>query len=80
MLGRLRMDIDTCITTYGRLGSVVFQPKRAKQNFLMRVIDFFRVTGTFSSKSLEREIRSIIEDVERDAEAKLISPEPSCRV
>ncbi|EWZ28232.1 hypothetical protein FOZG_18073 [Fusarium oxysporum Fo47] len=66
MLGRLRMDVDTCIEKYGELSSRVFQPKRAG----------------YRSGRLEQEIKNMVEEVEGDAQSRLlqIGPDPECRV
>ncbi|KAF5268040.1 hypothetical protein FOXYS1_1072 [Fusarium oxysporum] len=82
MLGRLRMDVDTCIEKYGELSSRVFQPKRAGVNFLGKLKDFAKAEGKYRSARLEQEIKNMVEEVEGDAQSRLlqIGPDPECRV
>ncbi|QKD59085.2 phospholipase, patatin family protein, partial [Fusarium oxysporum Fo47] len=68
MLGRLRMDVDTCIEKYGELSSRVFQPKRAGVNFLDKLKDFAKAEESIALAG--------------DAQSRLlqIGPDPECRV
>jgi len=79
MLGRLQMDVDTCIDEYGKLSSVVFQPKRTRYNFIGKLKDVWTVRGAYSSDSLASEIRNIVESREGDAGAKLMGPNAPCK-
>ena len=79
MLGRLQMDINTCINTYLNLSSAVFQPKRTKRDFLGRTRDIWNVDGEYSSDRLAAEVRTIVESQEGDAQAKLANPNVPCK-
>ncbi|KAI9862173.1 MAG: hypothetical protein M1824_001554 [Vezdaea acicularis] len=80
MLGRLQMDVDTCINKYIELSSAAFQPKRVKGNFFGKAKDILKVEGTYSSDSLASEIRNIVKSQEGDAEAKLRNSNAPCKV
>jgi patatin-like phospholipase/acyl hydrolase len=73
MLGRLQMDIDSCITAYLDLSSVAFRRKRHKANIFGRANDAYNVKGTYSSEDLERVVKELVKSVEGDSEAKLAS-------
>ncbi|KAI9854271.1 MAG: hypothetical protein M1813_001311 [Trichoglossum hirsutum] len=79
MLGRLQMDIDTCINKYRELSEAAFQSKRAKGNLLGKVRDIWKTHGKYSSTRLVSEIRTIVESVEGDASAKLMSSNTPCK-
>lgn len=82
MLGRLRMDVDTCIEKYGELSSRVFQPKRSGVNFLGKLKDFAKAEGKYRSGRLEQEIKNMVEEVEGNAQSRLLQtgPDAECRV
>ena len=63
MLGRLRMDVQTCIDKYIELASAAFEPKSR-------------------SEILVREMRQAVQDRldDKDPEAKLLNPDPVCKV
>ena len=54
MLGRLKMDVDECITAYTTLSDQIFQKKRH------RVTLRGHIQGRFDSDELERVIKEII--------------------
>ena len=58
MLGRLEMDVDECIKAYKALMETVFEKR---QNFL-RLGFSGTIKPKFSSKRLEKAIKSVIED------------------
>jgi len=64
MLGRLEMDIDSCIAAYLELSSVAFQRRRNIFNAIGRGSDTYHVNGTYSSKSLEKMVKDLVEDLE----------------
>jgi hypothetical protein len=80
MLGRLRMDIETCISKYGDLSHMVFQPKRAKLNLNGRSKDAWEVESAFDSDALAQVIRNIVEESGLQPESKLFEEEPQCKV
>lgn len=57
MLGRLEMDVDECIAAYKTLMKTVFEKKRS----LFSVGLTGNIKARFSSKALERAIKSVIE-------------------
>jgi hypothetical protein len=79
MLGRLQMDIDSCIDTYVKLSSVVFQPKRVKSNVFGRAKDIWEVDGEYSSECLASEIRTIVASHEDNDQAKLMDSSSPCK-
>ncbi|KAI9764163.1 MAG: hypothetical protein M1840_008645 [Geoglossum simile] len=79
MLGRLQMDIDTCIKKYCELSGAAFQPKRAKGNVLGKVKDIWNTRGKYSSTRLASEIQTIVESVEGDAHAKFMNSNAACK-
>jgi hypothetical protein len=78
MLGRLQMDIDTCIDTYVRLSSAVFQPKRVKANIFGKAKDIWKVDEAHSSDRLASEMKTIVA-LQEDAQAKLMNPGAPCK-
>jgi len=79
MLGRLQMDIDTCIDVYVKLSSAVFQPRRENLNIFGRVMDAWEVNGAYSSECLASEIRAIVASQEGNDQAELMSPDSPCK-
>jgi hypothetical protein len=63
MLGRLHMDVDTCITKYCELSSIVFQPKRSKANVIFRLKDLVKVEGKYRSDQLETEVKNMVREI-----------------
>ncbi|CZR51766.1 uncharacterized protein PAC_01643 [Phialocephala subalpina] len=79
MLGRLRMDIETCIGKYEELSDAIFQPKRSKLNLFGRGKDAWTLSGAFDSEKLAQEIRNIVQEVGEDPDSKLIEDTPECK-
>jgi hypothetical protein len=79
MLGRLQMDIDTCIKKYLELSSAAFQPKRAKAHIFGRAKDIWEAGGAYSSKCLADEVRTIVNAQTGNAQAKLMKPDALCK-
>jgi hypothetical protein len=61
MLGRLEMDVDTCIQKYIELSAAAFQTKRMKRAFLWKVKDFWNVHGKYSAEAPTPKIKKIVE-------------------
>ena len=81
MLGRLKMDIDECITVYLEISRDVFQPKKKRYNIFGRASDAIKVRGRFDSEALKSGIQKIVVRAGEDRNAKLrIEDEPKCRV
>ena len=82
MLGRLRIDVQTCIDMYIKLASAAFEPKRSKANLLSKLKDKWKVQGAYRSDILVREMRQAVQDQldDKDPEAKLLDPDPVCKV
>src|SRR5690554_1441938 len=72
MLGRLRMDVQTCIDKYIELSSAAFTPKRHKAS-LLRLRDKWQVNGKYAAGRLVKEFRQTVQDNthDNDPEAKL---------
>ncbi|ORY07783.1 phospholipase [Clohesyomyces aquaticus] len=81
MLGRLKLDIQTCINVYLKLSEDAFQPSRSKMNWLGKSKDFATVKGRFSSDKLTTCIKQVIEEYGKlDKEAPLFEGDtPRCR-
>ena len=77
MLGRLEMDVESCIDAYTRLIGDVFSKRK-------KPIDWrLNVKGQFSSKDLETAIKSLIpsrEDAEKALLNDSLSEKRACRV
>jgi patatin-like phospholipase/acyl hydrolase len=73
MLGRLQMDIDSCMAAYLDLSSVAFQRKRHKANIVGRLNNAYHVKGAYSSEGLEGVVKELVKSIEGDSEAKLAS-------
>jgi patatin-like phospholipase/acyl hydrolase len=81
MLGRLKMNIEDCITAYLQLSQEVFQPRRRSLNFLGKANDVLRVRGRFDSEALRKGIQRVVMEAGEDGDAKLkVEDEPKCRV
>jgi hypothetical protein len=81
MLGRLKMDIEDCITAYLQISRDVFQPTKKRFNIFGRASDALNVRGRFNSEALKKGIQKIVEKAGETGEAKLkIEDEPKCHV
>lgn len=82
MLGRLRMDVQTCIDSYIKLSSSVFLPRRSRANVLSKLKDKWELSGKYRAEALVEEMRRTIQNnaEERDPDAKLFDSNPSCKV
>ena len=75
MLGRLRMDINSCIDAYTSLSDSVFQ--KVKHRVTLRG----KVQGRFDSAELERAIKTIVQSQGHDENALLKDgAETNCKV
>ena len=79
MLGRLEMDIRSCIDAYLRLSKSVFRPKYSKFNVLGWA--YATVTGRerFSSKALECAIKEVVRSIEGEENASLRREGEGCK-
>jgi patatin-like phospholipase/acyl hydrolase len=81
MLGRLKMDIEDCITAYLQISRDVFQPKKKRFDILGRASDALKVRGRFDSEALKKGIQKIVMQAGEDIDSKLkVEDEPKCRV
>lgn len=82
MLGRLRMDVQTCIDKYIELSSAAFAPKRSKVAFFSKLKDKWEVNGAYRADVLVKEMRQAVQDnlEDKDPEARLFDPNPACKV
>jgi patatin-like phospholipase/acyl hydrolase len=73
MLGRLNMDIDSCIEAYKSLSERAFTPTRARINYLARLIDRFTLRGAYSKDQLAETIRDLVREKtgDHDPDTKL---------
>ncbi|KAI0851849.1 FabD/lysophospholipase-like protein [Daldinia vernicosa] len=79
MLGRLRMDVASCIEAYIDMSKDVF-----KMSLWMRILGrtFLNIIGRamFDHKVLEDKIRGIVQDRLGDADAALLEEDPDCKI
>ena len=80
MLGRLHMDIETCVSQYLQLSQKVFRPERNWLNVIGKGKDFLTLKGKSSADGLAEEIQKIVKSVEGDSNAELTERNPSARV
>lgn len=81
MLGRLKMDVPSCIDAYLKLSVSAFQPKRNKRNLWGIIKDTIGVKGKFESGRLEQAIKEVVKLKLEDEDALLREDgEPGCRV
>ena len=75
MLGRLKMDINSCIDAYTHLSDSVFQKLRH------RVTVSGKVQGRFDTAGLEQAIKTIVQDQGLDENALLKdATDSNCKV
>ncbi|KAK4443152.1 acyl transferase/acyl hydrolase/lysophospholipase [Podospora aff. communis PSN243] len=81
MLGRLRMDVETCIKQYIELSSAAFTPKRAKGR-PFKVKDKYYVNGKYDADILASKVCDVVEeyDAGKDRQAKLMDQTATCKV
>lgn len=81
MLGRLKMDVTTCIDKYLQLASSVFIPKRDRANLIGRLADLMNIKEEFSAKTLEDAVKEIVALQLGDQNGLLEeSDDPACRM
>lgn len=80
MLGRLRMDIDTCIENYIQLSSKAFRRKRSRANLVGRAADWWKLRGVYGGEGLATEFKAAAKDALGDEEMPLKDPDNACRV
>jgi len=59
MLGRLNMDMASCIRAYRDMSESIFKP-RETLNIAAKVLAKYYVRGRFSSSALEKAIKTVI--------------------
>lgn len=74
MLGRLEMDVEECIAAYKKLMAAVFEKK---QNFFAVGLNGM-IKPRFSSKGLEKAVKSVIEGLDRPSGQQITVDEPFC--
>lgn len=80
MLGRLRMDIDTCINNYIQLSSAIFGRKKSRANIIGQSRRIWKVRGAYSAEGLASEFRDAARLIEGDENALLREANGSCKV
>jgi hypothetical protein len=74
MLGRLEMDVDECIDAYKKLMKTVFEKKQSFFSVGFRG----KIKSRFSSKILEKAMKTVIESREAATGQKISVDEPFC--
>ncbi|KAI0899421.1 FabD/lysophospholipase-like protein [Annulohypoxylon nitens] len=80
MLGRLQMDVQTCIDKYCELSAAIFELRRSNLDLLRRGKDKWNLKGKYRSQALEKSIRNVVEERLGDSQAKMFDSESSCKV
>jgi hypothetical protein len=76
MLGRLKMDIEACITAYAEMSDRIFQKKHHRVN-----LRDGQIQGRFDTDELEQSIKLIIKNQGLDEDALLMDqPDAPCKV
>ena len=80
MLGRLEMDVNSCIEAYLELSKEAFTPRRHRANILGRAADALRVKERFESDKLKTQIIKQLEMQLKPLPAKtlLVDESRSC--
>jgi len=73
MLGRLEMNVDTCIDAFIKLSEGVFTPKRHRANLTGRLADAFFFQGVYDVEVLISVVREFVQQSEGDEEAPMLS-------
>ncbi|KAM5354667.1 hypothetical protein ACJ41O_001314 [Fusarium nematophilum] len=80
MLGRLRMDVDECISKYLELSAAAFSLKRTKFDLVGKGKDLWKAAGKYRSDCLAEEFTKAAKLVDGDEEALLYDPQGTCKV
>lgn len=75
MLGRLEMDIPTCINAYKRLATTIFSNKKS-----FPITCSGKIRPKFNAKPLEDAIKEIITEEGYSEEEAFKKPENMCKV
>jgi hypothetical protein len=76
MLGRLKMDMDSCIAAYAEMSDKIFQKKHHRVN-----VKNGQIQGRFDTTELERAIKAIIKSQGLDEDTLLMDqPGSPCKV
>jgi hypothetical protein len=67
MLGRLNMDMASCIRAYRDMSEAIFKPKESF-NIAAKVLAKYHAKERFSSSALEKAIKTVIVATGRSAE------------
>jgi ribosomal protein S26 len=79
MLGRLGMDIGTCINSYLELASSIFQKKSTRIEGRLRGV--YSARSRFESRALEEAVKKIVISRGLSADATLsLGEEPKCKM
>ncbi|KAK3942902.1 hypothetical protein QBC46DRAFT_379056 [Diplogelasinospora grovesii] len=79
MLGRLRMDVQTCIDSYMELSRQVFNPRIGMGRFA-RILQSLTGNAAFDHNALEEAIKGVVRDVLGDENAPFLEKNPKCKV
>ena len=71
MLGRLGLDVETCIERYVEISQSVFKKPRSKTK-LWKAVDAVRGRPKYQSNLLEAEIKRVVEAVLQEENAPLL--------
>lgn len=83
MLGRLEMDVNSCIKAYCELSKQIFQKKLSTWRIISRLRAMINMKERFDSKELEKAIKQIIRNEGGNKDTMLFdeaNPAPKCKV
>ncbi|RFU29627.1 hypothetical protein B7463_g6711, partial [Scytalidium lignicola] len=79
MLGRLKMDVDSCIDAYVSLSREVFNPRMTTRIF-GRALQGVIGNAAFDYKALEKAVKRVVGDCLGDENTPLLEKDPKCKV
>ncbi|KAK0747380.1 phospholipase, partial [Apiosordaria backusii] len=79
MLGRLRMDVQSCIDSYMALSREVFSP-RFRARLFGRVFQSMAGSSAFDYEVLERVVQDMVERTTGKPDTVLLEDDPNCKI
>jgi hypothetical protein len=83
MLGRLQMDVESCISAFCKLSEKIFPKKHGLFGFNRKDLNFLRGKPWFDAVNLEKALTKVIKEQLGDESALLLDPKhtsPACKV
>jgi hypothetical protein len=80
LLGRLQMDIDSCIEQYIEMSKKAFQKHRVAANLFGRASDTLKARGAYSTAELEKVVKTIVGEKAGGEDAEMVTADGACKV